>query len=319
MFRDILGAALIATAWRGASSRRIVPTIMLNNGIAMPTFLWGSGGPTQENSTSTAPAVLDAIVAGFPGIDSANHYHNQDGVRKGIALSNVTRDNIWIQTKIEPCGHSIITPILQGKCFSDSLAAVDQNLEQLGVEQVDLTLLHSPPCVPNSTWADASCEWPDQPDAVYPQHCNCAAAAPCAMMQQQWKALEHALAQNKTRAIGVSNFCVPCLECIAQVSTVTPAVNQLQLHIGMPGEDPEGLVSATRQRGIAVQAYSPLGGDQHAALLGSAVVATIARRYNATPAQLCLRWVVQLGFALATSTVSCILCTVTFHTNRAHN
>ena len=102
----------------------------------------------------------------------------------------------------------------------------------------------------------------------------------------------------------MSNFCVPCLECIAQVSKVTPAVNQLQLHIGMPGEDPEGLLSASRQRGIAVQAYSPLGGDQHAALLGSAVVATIARRYNATPAQLCLRWVTQLGCALATSTVN---------------
>ena len=142
------------------------PFVTLNNGVELPVLLWGSGGETQENSTSTAPAVRDALRAGFQGIDTANHYHNQVGVAAGIAESGVPRDQIWLQTKVEPCGHSLITPVLEGHCYNGTLFAFEQNLQQLDVPQVDLTLLHAPPCVPNSTWADAQCMWPDQPDAV---------------------------------------------------------------------------------------------------------------------------------------------------------
>ena len=77
----------------------------------MPTMLWGSGGSTQENATSTRPAVRDALQQGFPGIDAANHYHNQIGVALGIKDSGVPRSKISLQTKIEPCGNSRITPL----------------------------------------------------------------------------------------------------------------------------------------------------------------------------------------------------------------
>ena len=158
--------ALLATVEMTAAGQPSGPSVTLNNGVKLPLLLWGSGGPTQENSTSTAPAVRDALRAGFQGIDTANHYHNQLGVAQGIAMSGVPRDEFWLQTKIEPCGHSIITPIPEGHCYTGSVAAFEDNLEQLNVTQVDLTLLHSPPCVPNSTWADPQCLWPDQPDAV---------------------------------------------------------------------------------------------------------------------------------------------------------
>ena len=136
----------------------------------------------------------------------------------------------------------------------------------------------------------------------------------------------------------VSNFCKPCLECIASrgpllasfssakgedetrgeeegegeglwenagepADVVVPAVNQLQFHAGMPGSDPKGLVSYSTSRGIAVQAYSPLGGDAHKALLGAPALVSIAAAHNATTAQVALVWVLQLGHALATSTV----------------
>jgi diketogulonate reductase-like aldo/keto reductase len=295
-------AALLLDLWMCAAAFAS-PTVLLNNGVLMPIILWGSGGSTQENSTATASAVRDALQAGFPGIDCANHYHNQDGVARGIALSGVPRSAIWLQTKIEPCGHSLITPIYQHHCYGQSLKAFDDNLHELATDQVDLTLLHSPPCVLNSTWADPQCYWPDQPDAVYPQHCDCAAPEPCSMMQAQWAALELRYKQNKTRSIGVSNFCKPCLECLAKTATVTPAVNQLQLHVGMPGEDPAGLVSYSGSKGIAVQAYSPLGGDQHAALLGNSALQRVAKAHNASStSQVCLRWVSQLGHAMCTST-----------------
>ena len=171
------------------------PTVRLNNGLEMPTMLWGSGGPTQENSTSTAPAVTAALKAGFPGIDTANHYHNQKGVAEGIAASGVARADLWLQTKVEPCGHSILQPVRPGYCHDDTLAAFDANLAQLRTSYVDLTLIHSPPCVPNASWVEGPCLWPDQPDAVYPHQCNCADPVPCAMMQQQWAALEERCVQ----------------------------------------------------------------------------------------------------------------------------
>ncbi len=125
-----------------------------------------------------------------PYADTANHYHNQVGVARGIAESGVPASAFWLQTKVEPCGHSTITPVLEGHCYNGTVGAFQQNLQQLNVSQVDLTLLHAPPCVPNSSWADPMCYWPDQPDAIYPQHANCSAPEPCRMMRAQWKALE---------------------------------------------------------------------------------------------------------------------------------
>ena len=285
----------------------VVPkTITLNNGVEMPTILYGSGGAvTQDNVSATATAVAIAVssAVGFPGLDCANNYHNQVGVAQGIANSSTSRKDLWLQTKLPPCGHSNIR---NGHCFEDSLRVFNENLQQLSTDYVDLTLIHAPPCVPNSTWADPACVWVDPYDEDhYPQNCNCAATTPCQMMRDQWRALEQRLAEGKTRAIGVSNFCVPCLECLAGASTTVPAVNQLQFHAGMAGgDDPKGLFSYCKAKGIQPQAYSPLGGEQAATVLESPVLHAVGAAHNKSTAKVALQWVLKLGYALTTASFS---------------
>ena len=276
--------------------------VVLNNGVRMPSVIYGAGGAhTQDNVTGTTIAVALALSAsvGFQGVDGANHYHNQIGVRDGIRASGTPRSKLWLQTKVEPCGHSIVR---DGHCYEDTQAAFMQNLQQLDVAYVDMTLIHAPPCVPNSSWADAQCRWDS---AIYPSNCNCRAAAPCSMIQAQWRAFEEFYHAGLTRAIGVSNFCPACLECLAAASNTTPAVNQLQFHAGVGSADPRGLLSYNTKRGIVVQAYSPLGGEQAGAVLSSpAAIAAGAAHGNRSSAQAVLRWVLQLGHTLAAATAN---------------
>jgi 2,5-diketo-D-gluconate reductase A len=224
--------------------------------------------------------------------------HNQIGVRDGIAASGTPRKALWVQTKVEPCGHSVVR---EHHCYEDTLTVLAQNLQQLDMPFVDMTLIHAPPCVPNSGWADPTCLWDSM---IYPHNCNCAAAEPCSMMQQQWRALEEMYRAGKTRAIGVSNFCPACLRCIAAASNTTPAVNQLQFHAGMGSADPQGLLSYNMKHGTLVQAYSPLGGEQVRALLSSNVTKSIGAAHGKSAATTVLRWVVQLGFALTAASFS---------------
>jgi 2,5-diketo-D-gluconate reductase A len=339
--RAVMTALLFTHAFLVTGASTVGPYVKLNNGLLMPSILYGSGGAgTQDNVTGTAIAVAQAVSSaiGFKGVDMANHvsvaiakfiaraklalscfrllhfltessiccsrrrdlqYHNQIGVRDGIKASGTPRSKLWLQTKVEPCGHSIVR---HSHCYEDSLVAFNSNLQQLDVDYVDLTLLHAPPCVPNTTWADAKCRWDS---AIYPSNCNCRAAEPCAMMQAQWKALEEMVLAGKTRAIGVSNFCPACLECLAKVSNTTPAVNQLQFHAGVGSPDPRGLLSYNTARGIMVQAYSPLGGEQAGAVLTSPVTeAAGAAHGNRSSAQAVLRWVLQLGYALTAATTN---------------
>jgi diketogulonate reductase-like aldo/keto reductase len=207
-----------------------------------------------------------------------------------------------LHAQVEGCGNSVDprSPILAGACREGTLAAFNQNLEELDVARVDLTLLHSPPCVPGASWVE-NCMGNPAADLIYPHRCNCSAPEPCAMMQQQWLALEEMYAANKTGAIGVSNFCSQCLECVGRVATVTPHVNQFQYHAGMPGADPGGLVSFSEAFGTRVQAYRPLAHGE-GSLLADPTVKAIGRAHGKSSAQVALRWVVQLGQPLVTST-----------------
>jgi len=280
------------------------PSVTLSNGRSMPSVLLGTGASTWMNETSTATMVKNALLAGFPGVDTANHYRNQRGVATGIAAARTAGfdGGLWLQTKVEGCGNSVDerSPVLRDACGEGTLAAFEQNLRELRVPWVDLTLLHSPPCLPGAAWVDHCWGGPGS-DPIYPHRANCSAAEPCEMMQQQWLALESVYAAGKSRSIGVSNFCAACLDCIAKVATVTPHVNQVQLHAGMPGADPAGLIGVTQRIGARVQAYRPLaqGGGS---LLSDPTVAAIGRAHNKSAAEVALRWVVQLGHALVTST-----------------
>jgi diketogulonate reductase-like aldo/keto reductase len=175
--------------------------------------------------------VRNALLAGFRGIDTANHYRVHDGVRRGIADARAAGYNgdVWLQTKMEGCGNSLDAEsrIVAGSCYEDTRTVFLASLRELGVDSVDSTLLHSPPCVPGASWVQR-CFGPGD---VYPDRCDCSATAPCEMMQQQWRALEEMYAAGKTRAIGVSNYCAACLSCIQRTATVTPHLNQLLYHV----------------------------------------------------------------------------------------
>ena len=124
----------------------------------------------------------------------------------------------------------------------------------------------------------------------------------CASMQEQWRAMEDFYRAGKAKAIGVSNYCPSSLECIMKVANVTPAVNQVQYHIGM-GKDPNGIKSYCDKLGTVLQGYSPLG-DGTSVLINGPLVSGIGDAHNKTGAQVSLQWVVKNGVPVSTKSTS---------------
>jgi len=241
-----------------AVSATSIPSIKLNTGAQMPMISFGTW---QYNSQTAEDAVKLAIQTGFNHIDTANDYNNQDGV--GRALKGLDRSSYFLTTKVPPGSASATT------------TALNDNLKLLGMEYVDLVLVHYPPL-------------------------SAKIGLGCSSMQAQWKAMEDFYKSGKAKAIGVSNYCPSSLECIAKTATVTPAVNQVKFHIGM-GTDPIGLKSYGDSKGIVTQAYSPLG-DGTSELITGDLVTGIGKAHNATGAQVSLRWLIETGVPLSTKT-----------------
>lgn len=257
-----------------------VPVVTLNNGVMMPVV---SAGTWQYDTATAQDSVASALQIGFTHIDTAHDYcadgstgscktgSNQVGIGKALAASSLKRSDYFITTKVPGCGSQGIG---FATCAEDSAKAAQTNLDELGLPYVDLLLVHFPPM--------GGC-----------------GAINCAKMREQWKALSAFYAANKTRALGVSNFCVSCLKCLADVSgAVTPAVNQFKYHVGM-GADPEGLMSYCKTHGVQPQAYSPLG-DNSSELITGPLVSRAGAAHNKSGAQVALRWVWQHGVALST-------------------
>merc|ERR1712048_523513 len=227
---------------------------MYNTGADMPMI---SLGTWQYDDSTAEAAVKLALQTGFNHIDTANDYNNQVGV--GRALKGVDRSSYFLTTKVPPGSYAATQKALQ------------QDLDQLGLDYVDLMLVHFPPTFNN-----------------------------CKEMQDQWRAVEEFYKAGKAKAVGVSNYCISSLKCIAQTATVTPAVNQVKFHVGM-GTDPAGLKSYCDSKGIHVQAYSPLG-DGTSELITGALVTSIGKAHNMTGAQVSLRWLIETGVPLTTKT-----------------
>jgi len=221
-------------------------------------------GTWQYNSSLAESVVTLGLSLGFNHIDTANDYRNQDGV--GRALAKAGRDSYFLTTKVPP---------QQGRfsAYKGTMKDLNENMQLLGLDYVDLVLLHSPPRSQN-----------------------------CASMQEAWRAMEDFLAAKKTRTIGVSNYCPSSLECILQKATIVPAVNQVQYHIGM-GTDPISLFSYCKAKNITVQAYSPLG-DGTSELITGDLVTGIGANHDKSGAQVSLRWVAQHGVPLSTKATS---------------
>jgi 2,5-diketo-D-gluconate reductase A len=223
-----------------------VPNIRLNNGVEIPQFGFGV---FQVPPEETAQAVREALDAGYRHIDTAEMYENEEGVGKALAESGLPRDEVFLTTKLNNSNHG----------HDAALRAMDESLAKLGVEYVDLFLIH----------------WPRPKDGRY---------------VETWRALEKIAAEGKARSIGVSNFTVQHLERLAAETETVPAVNQIELH---PRFAQEELRRYHADHGIATEAWSPIG--QGGDLLQDPTLTALAEKYGKTPPQVVLRWHVQLG------------------------
>jgi diketogulonate reductase-like aldo/keto reductase len=223
-----------------------VPNIKLNNGVEMPQLGFGV---FQVPDAETTAAVSAALHAGYRSIDTAALYGNEAGVGKALAASGLDRDELFITTKVWNSE--------QG--YDKTLRAFDASMKKLGLEQLDLYLIH----------------WPTPARDLY---------------VETWKAFEKLYADGRVRAVGVSNFQPAHLERILDTGGTVPAVNQVELH---PYLQQIEVRAFDAKHEIATEAWSPLakGGN----LLSEPAIVALAEKHGRTPAQVVLRWHLQLG------------------------
>ena len=228
-------------------------TYMLVNGLPIPKLGLGTWFIEDDRA---AQAVRDAIGIGYRNIDTAQAYGNEHGVGEGVRSSGVPRDELFVSSKVAA----------EIKDYDGAVAAIDGSLTTMGLDYLDLMLIHSPQ------------PWNDWRGGTYADG-----------NRQVWRALEEAQQAGKLRSIGVSNFQQSDLENIVAVSTVSPQVNQVLFHIG---NTPDDLLSYCTGEGILIEAYSPIA---HGEILQNAEVIEMAERYSVTVPQLCIRYALQMG------------------------
>lgn len=226
--------------------------VILNDGRQMPLLGLGVYKAVGENEVEQA--IADAADAGYRLIDTASVYKNEDGVGRGIRALTIPREELFVTTKIWNTAQRI----------GDVEDTFNRSLERLGLDYVDLYLIH---------WPVPGC------------------------YTDTWKALEKLQAQGRVKSIGVSNFHVHDLEMLKKVSDVIPAVNQVEFH---PLLNQPELLSYCRDNKIAVQAYAPLA---RGAYLHSQLLLEIGRKYQKTTAQIGLRWAIQQGISVIPKSV----------------
>jgi diketogulonate reductase-like aldo/keto reductase len=208
---------------------------VLADGNRIPML--GLGVWRVPNGPECVNAVRWALELGYRNIDTAQAYGNEESVGQGLRESGVPREEVFITTKFHPVR-------------KDPAAAVEGSLQRLGLDHVDLYIIHWPQGGP--TWA--------------------------------WAGMERARELRYARSIGISNYNVAEVGALLASATVPPVVNQVQFS---PYEYRKALLDACAQHGIALEAYSPLGSGRH---LSSETAGRIARRLGRTPAQVLLRW-----------------------------
>lgn len=228
-------------------------TYTLSNGVPIPKLGLGTW---FIDDGKAAQAVTEAVAIGYRNIDTAQAYRNERGVGEGLRTSGVPRDELFVSTKLAA----------EIKNYDDAAAAIDGSLATLGLDHIDLMLIHSPQ------------PWNDFRGGDYAEG-----------NREAWQALEDAYKADKLRSIGVSNFEQQDIENILSACTVAPQVNQLLVHAG---NTPAELIAYCESRNILVQAYSPIA---HGEILKNPDVGAMAERYGVTVPQLCIRYTLQLG------------------------
>jgi diketogulonate reductase-like aldo/keto reductase len=232
-----------------------VTTLTLNNGVTMPAL---GLGVFQTPPEETRDAVTAALKAGYRHIDTAAAYGNERQVGEAVRSSGVDRSEVFLETKIWISDYG----------YDQTLHGFDKSARKLGVDQIDLLILHQ--------------AMPSQFELTL----------------QAYRGLQTLLGEGKVRAIGVSNFMVDHLTTLLDKATVVPAVNQIEVHPYFQQRDVQALGA---EHHILTQAWSPIGGitfyrdGQHTSTLQDPVIGDIAQAHNKTPAQVMLRWHLQRG------------------------
>jgi len=232
----------------------MISEIALNDGVVIPQLGFGVWQVPQEQA---AEVVAKALRLGYRHIDTAQGYGNEQGVGDAVRGSGLARDEVFITTKCHNESHG----------RRNAVEALEASLERLGLEQVDLYLIH----------------WPQPSLDKY---------------VETWEGLIEARERGLTRSIGVSNFHPPHLERIITSTDVVPSVNQIELH---PMLTQEPLVGASRRLGIQVESWSPLASGK---ILGDETLAQIARGHGKSVAQVVIRWHLQLEYIVIPKSVT---------------
>lgn len=223
-----------------------VPTLTMNDGRAIPQLGFGV---FQIPPEQTAPAVTVALTAGYRLIDTAQGYQNEEGVGEALRRSGLPRDEVFITTKLTNSEHGT----------DRALRAFEASLHKLGLDEVDLFLIH----------------WPVPARDLY---------------VQTWQTLEKIRAEGRARSIGVSNFTQAHLSRLLRETDVVPAANQVELHPRFPQQ---ALRAYHAEHGILTEAWAPIGQGQ--GLLEDETIVRLAAQKGRSPAQVVLRWHMQLG------------------------
>lgn len=223
-----------------------VPTVTLNDGREIPQF---GIGVWQVSTDDIVPTVSKALEVGYRHIDTAQGYANEEGVGQAFASSGLAREDVWITTKLANGKHS----------RSDAVTEAKISLEKLGIDYLDLYLIH----------------WPTPNDGDF---------------VETWRGMQDAREQGLAKSIGVSNFQPAHLDRLVADGGAIPAVNQIEIH---PTFSNQTAVDGSTEHGIKIEAWSPLGlgGD-----LKNATVTALAEKTGKTPAQVILRWHLQKGY-----------------------
>lgn len=217
-------------------------TVALHNGVHMPWF--GLGVYKVTDQSEIVEVVSAALKNGYRHIDTASFYQNEEGVGKGIRDSGISREDIFVTSKVWN----------DEQGYEETLIAFDNSLKRLGMDYLDLYLIH----------------WPV-----------------ARKFKETWKALEKLYKEGRVRAIGVSNFHVHHLQDLMKDAEIKPMVNQIEYH---PHLTQEEVHAFCKKEGIQLEAWSPL---KRGILLDEPVLIEIGQKYSKTPAQIILRWDLQ--------------------------
>lgn len=238
--------------------------ITLSNGVEVPQLGLGTWLIKEGDAVD---AVRSAIELGYEHIDTAQVYGNERGVGEGIRQSGIARDKIFVTTKVAA----------EHKDYASAMAGIDKSLQKLGLEYIDMMIIHSP-----QPWKMVN----QSEDRYFEGNL------------EAWRALTEAYKGGKLRAIGLSNFLEEDVDNIWDHAEVKPMVNQVLCHIS---NTPLALVEYCQKKGIVIEAYSPIA---HGEALKNEKIAQMAKKYQVSVPQLCIRYDIQLDMIVLPKTAN---------------